>query len=74
MMAAPMRTPVSPGSSPVLSPRPLFEVRVNGFHPGSGTFFHSVSNDGERFLINHIEATTEPVINVVANWEKVANN
>ena len=70
MMAAPMRTPASPGSSPVLSPRPLYEVRVNGFTPRSGTFFYSVSNDGERFLINQIEAATEPAINVVVNWEE----
>ncbi len=70
MMAATMRTPASPGSSPVLTPRPLFEVRVNSFDPRSGTFFYSVSNDGERFLINQIEAATEPVINVVVNWEE----
>ncbi len=70
MMAAPMRTPASPGSSPVLSPRPLYEVRVNSFAPRRGTFFYSVSNDGERFLINQIEAATEPAINVVVNWER----
>jgi len=70
MMAAPMRTPVSPGSSPVLPPRPLFEARINHVHPRVGTFFYSVSNDGERFLINQIEVATEPVINVVVNWER----
>jgi len=70
MMAAPVRTPASPGSSPVLTPQPLYEVRVNGFAPRTGTFFYSVSNDGERFLINQVEAATEPVINVVVNWER----
>ena len=59
MMAAPMRTPTSPGSSPVLPPRPLFEARINHVHPRVGTLFYSVSNDGERFLINQIEAATE---------------
>ena len=70
MMAAPMRTPASPDSSPVLPPRPLYEVRINSFHPRVGTFFYSVSNDGERFLINQVEEATEPVINVVVNWEE----
>ena len=70
MMAAPVRTPAIPGSSPVLTPRPLYEVRVNSFDPRAGVFFYSVSNDGERFLINQIEEVTEPVINVVTNWEE----
>ncbi len=65
-----MRTPASPGSSPVLPPRPLYEARINNVHPRVGTFFYSVSNDGERFLINQIEAATEPAINVVVNWEE----
>ena len=70
MMAAPMGTPASPGSSPLLPPRPLYEVRANAFAPRFATFFYSVSSDGERFLINEIEADTEPVINVVVNWEE----
>ena len=70
MMAAPVRTPASPGSSPVLTPRLLYEVRVNSYAPRTATFFYSVSNDGEQFLINQVEAATEPVINVVVNWEE----
>jgi len=70
MMVAPKRTPVSPGSSPVLPPRTLYEIRVNTFYPGFGTFFYSVANDGERFLINQIGGFDEPVINVFANWEE----
>jgi hypothetical protein len=70
MMVAPMRTPASPGFSPVLPPRPLYEVRVNTLYPRWSTFFYSVSNDGERFLVNQIEAATEPGINVVVNWEE----
>ena len=70
IMAAPIRTPASPGSSPVLLPRPLYEVRVNSYHPRASMFFYSVSNDGERFLINQVEEVTEPVINVVVNWEE----
>jgi hypothetical protein len=49
---------------------PLFEVRVNGFHPGTGTYFYSVSNDSQRFLINHIDAASEPVLNVIVNWQQ----
>ncbi len=70
MMAAPVRTPASPGSSPVLTPQPLYEARINHTHPRVGTLFYSVSNDGERFLINQIEVATEPVINVIVNWER----
>ena len=70
MMAAPVRTPANPGSSPVLIPRPLYEVRINSYNPRAPSFFYSVSNDGERFLINQVEAATEPVINVVVNWEE----
>ncbi len=69
-MAAQVRTPPSPGLSPVVDPQPLFEVRVNGASPVLGIFFYDVSGDGERFLINQVDTGTEPVINVVVNWEE----
>ncbi len=72
MMAAPVSPSPSPGGSPVLAPRPLFEVRANAYAPRSGIFFYSVSSDGERFLISHVEASTEPVIHVLVNWEATA--
>lgn len=31
--------------------------------------YHRVSGDGDRFLINQVDAATEPVIKVVVNWE-----
>ncbi|MCH7935394.1 MAG: PD40 domain-containing protein [Gemmatimonadetes bacterium] len=70
MMAARVRTPPGPGSSPVVDPQPLFEVRVNGARPSLGWYFYDVSGDGERFLINVVDSATEPVINVVVNWEE----
>ena len=71
MMAAQVRTPPSPGLSPVVDPQPLFEVRVNGWTPVTGTFYYDVSGDGERFLINVVDSATEPVIHVVVNWEEI---
>jgi hypothetical protein len=61
-----------PGREPELEigvSKPLFEVRANGFHPASGTFFYSVSRDGRRFLIDYVDSTSEPVLNFVVNWE-----
>jgi len=52
------------------SPQPLFEVRANSYHPATGTFFYAVSPDGQRFLVNHIENTDDPVLNIVTNWEQ----
>jgi len=71
MMAAQVRTPPSPGLSPVVDPQPLFEVRVNAWAPVTGTFYYDVSGDGERFLINAVDSATEPVIHVVVNWEEI---
>jgi len=68
MMAARVRTPPDPASSPVVDPQPLFDVRVNSFAPFYGTSFYDVSDEGERFLINQVDTATEPVINVVTNW------
>ncbi len=70
-MAARVRTPPGPGSSPVVDPQPLFEVRAVGYAPFFGTFFYDVSGDGKRFLINTVDAATEPVIHVVVNWEEM---
>lgn len=50
--------------------KPLFQVRANNFHPAQGTFFYSVSADGQRFLINHVDNVEDPVLNVVVNWPK----
>jgi len=70
MMAARVRTPPGPGSSPVVDPQPLFEVRVNSTASSLGRYFYDVSGDGERFLINQVDTGTEPVIHVVVNWEE----
>ena len=51
-------------------PEPLFDVQANGFHPSFGTFFYSVSTDSQRFLVNHVETTGDPVLNVVVNWQR----
>jgi len=51
-------------------PEALFDLRVNGFHPATGTFFYAVSADRERFLINHVDNEEEPVLNVVVNWRR----
>jgi len=62
----------SNGTAPVsleIGPsKPLFDVRINSFHPVNSTFFYSVSKDGQRFLIDHVESESEPVINVIVNW------
>lgn len=56
LMAAPVqvgRRP-APSAAPVFeigTPRPLFDVRVNGFAPMFGVFFYSVSKDSQRFLL-----------------------
>ena len=71
MMAAPVRTRPGPGVSPVGEALPLFEVRANSFHPRQGSLFYDVSDNGERFLINAVDTGTEPVINVVVNWEEI---
>ncbi len=70
MMSVPVSVRAS-GTAPVLeigAPKPLFNVRSNAFHPASSTFFYSVSKDGQRFLINHVDAASEPVLNVIVNW------
>ena len=71
-----MRVPVtiappSGGAPPVFepgTPEPLFDIRANSYHPVTGTNFYAVSADGQRFLVNHIDATEDPVVNVVTNW------
>jgi hypothetical protein len=51
-------------------PKPLFEARVNSYNPQVSTYFYSVSKDGNKFLINHVDSTTEPVLNIVVNWQQ----
>jgi Tol biopolymer transport system component len=63
----------SPDGQPIFEteePEPLFQVRVNAFDLSFGTFFYSVSADGQRFLINHIDNAEEPILNVVVNWHQ----
>ncbi len=71
MMAARVRTPPGPGSSPVVDPRPLFEARVNAYAPVPSTFFYDVSGDGSRFLINVVDERSDAVLNVVVNWQTI---
>jgi Tol biopolymer transport system component len=74
LMAAPVRFGRGPSGAATVfetgAPEPLFNVRINSFAPAAGTFFYSVSKDGQRFLINHVEAASEPVLNVVVNWDQ----
>jgi Tol biopolymer transport system component len=66
-------SPVSSGGLPIFAtaaPEPLFQEQFNNFHPAIGTFFYSVSADGKRFLVNHIDTTEDPVLNVVVNWQR----
>ena len=63
----------SPDGLPIFEtevPKEMFRVRANGFHPAFGTSFYSVSEDGQRFLINHIDSAEEPVLKVVVNWQQ----
>ena len=63
----------APGAVPALEiglPEPLFEVRANSYEPSTSTFFYSVSKDSQRFLIDQVEAASEPVLNVIVNWEQ----
>ena len=74
VMSAAVTTPGSPasGGPPIFdtdAPEPLFDVQANAFHPATGTFFYSVSVDGQRFLVNHVGTTEDPVLNVVTNWQ-----
>jgi serine/threonine protein kinase len=74
LMAVPVRAGPRPAPGAVAvfdfdSPNPLFEVRANTYDPASSTFFYSVSKDGQRFLIDQVEAASEPVLNVIVNWE-----
>ncbi len=73
LMAVPVRVGPRPAPSPVPvfdfdPPKPLFEVRANTYDPASSTFFYSVSKDGQRFLIDHVDAASAPVLNVIVNW------
>jgi Tol biopolymer transport system component len=75
LMAAPVKVGLrlAPGAVPMLqvgAGRPLFEVRANTYDPASSTFFYSVSKDGQRFLIDHVEAASEPALNVIVNWDQ----
>lgn len=70
IMAAPVRTPLGPGSSPVGDARALFTSRINNYFPYLGTFFYDVSADGERFLVSVVDADSDPVIHVIVNWEE----
>lgn len=47
-----------------------FKVRVNFYAPVLSTLFYSVSKDGQRFLISQVESSSEPVLNVVVNWQQ----
>jgi eukaryotic-like serine/threonine-protein kinase len=51
------------------APKPVFEVRANDWHPAYSTFFYTPTANNLRFLINHIEGTDDPVLNVVVNWD-----
>jgi Tol biopolymer transport system component len=60
------------GSGPVFDfdpPKPLFQVRANTYTPADSTFFYSVSRDGQRFLIDHVDSGNDPVLNVIVNWD-----
>jgi Tol biopolymer transport system component len=69
-------TRAAPGSAqaaPVFEAAPpirLFDVRLNSYYPSTGTFFYSPSADGRRFLINHMDFSEDPALNVVVDWQR----
>jgi len=66
-----MSVAVTPGSTlDIGTPKPLFEVRANGYAPSNGTYFYSVSNDGQRFLVNVVDSDEEPALNIIVNWQE----
>jgi Tol biopolymer transport system component len=72
LMSSAIHSVGGPGGAATLeigAPKPLFEVRANTFHPASGTFFYSVSRDGQRFLMNVVDSPSDPVLSVVVNWQ-----
>ena len=48
----------------------LFDARINSVHPVGGTFFYSVSTDGQRFLLDRVDSPSEPVLKAIANWQQ----
>jgi Tol biopolymer transport system component len=50
------------------TPKPVFEARINDWHPTNNSLFYALSLNGRRFLINYLEGDAESVLNVVTNW------
>ena len=68
-----MVVPIRLGSGAVFetgAPEPLFAFRGLGMVPQSNAFAYSVATNGERFLVNVPVNTSEPMLNIIVNWEK----
>jgi hypothetical protein len=65
--------PIQPESRPVFkadAPKPLFAFRGRSYLAQSNAFAYSVATNGERFLVNVPVNTSEPMLNIIVNWEK----
>jgi hypothetical protein len=54
------------------SGRPLFEFSTIVTNTTANAFSYSPSADGQRFLIKAIAGDSQPVLNVIVNWEGTA--
>jgi serine/threonine protein kinase len=52
------------------TPKPLFDIRANDWHPAFGERFYAPTSDSQRFLADRVDATSDPVLNVILNWER----
>jgi hypothetical protein len=70
-----MAVPIQAGSRLVFkadAPKPLFAFRGRTNLAQSNAFAYSVAANGERFLVNVPVNTSEPMLNIIVNWEKAA--
>jgi hypothetical protein len=67
--------PVVSGRGGMFEPgetRPLFEFVVKASPIQFNAFTYGVSEDGQRFLINHELEGPQETLNVITNWQKAA--
>src|SRR5437879_12581047 len=67
-MSVPVRTT---GGFEAGTSKPLFDIRANDWHPAFGERFYAPTSNSQRFLADHVDATSDPVLNALLNWERV---
>ena len=67
LMSVPVKTT---GGFEAGTSKPLFDIRVNDWHPAFGERFYAPTSNSQRFLADHVDATSDPVLNVILNWER----